>query len=281
MQALISDIHANIEALDAVLRDIESRGVEEILCLGDSVGYGPDPEACLDVIMARARVTLLGNHDHALVCGGESEFTSVAAEMISRTRETMLGHITGGHACPADSQDMPCLRDGRCPSCLTLRHEPTARWRFVADLPECHTEGDVLYVHASPLDPIFEYVFPDHFGRAWRPARVAQIMEAVPWVAFGGHTHVPCAITAQLACIYPQPDAPAIRLARDTKYLVNLGSVGQPRDGDPRACYVLFDAREGSIEWRRVPYDIGVTSRRIEAMCGRGNWCARRLWLGH
>lgn len=272
MQALISDIHGNLPALDAVLRDIASRHVDDIACLGDIVGYGPDPEACIDVVMARARWSLMGNHDDALL-HGPAGFNPLAAEVIRLTAARMLhapGHAT---ACPHADH-------GQCATCLAIAHTPKARWQYIQDLALSHRDADVLYIHGSPLDSTFEYVFPDRCGQAWLPARVCELMEAVPWLAFCGHTHIPCSIASDLRCHYPADGVNRIQLDPHRKYIVNLGSVGQPRDGDPRASYVLFDKRKRTVEWRRLPYDIAPVAARIEAMCGQDTWCARRLWEG-
>jgi diadenosine tetraphosphatase ApaH/serine/threonine PP2A family protein phosphatase len=278
MRALISDIHGNLEALDAVIRDIESRHVDDILCLGDIVGYGAEPEACLDVVMARSRRALMGNHDYALLHGAEG-FNPLAAEVIRLTRESMASRMAGeagGETPPA----CPPAEAGGCLPCLAVRHAAKSRWTYVEKLALTHAEDGVLHVHGSPLDPIFEYVFPDFAGRAWNPARIGDLLQAVPWVAFCGHTHFPCAIDSGLQCHYPAECNYRLILDRQRKYIVNTGSVGQPRDGDPRASYVLFDEVAHAVEWRRLPYDIAAASRKIEAMCGPGNWCARRLWSG-
>jgi diadenosine tetraphosphatase ApaH/serine/threonine PP2A family protein phosphatase len=236
------------------------------------VGYGPDPEACLDLVMARARWSLMGNHDYALLHGAE-DFNPLAAEVIRLTADRMSAGSAAAAFCPHTAT-------GQCPACLAMAQEPAARWQYLENLDLSRREGDVLYVHGSPLNPVFEYVFPDRCGRAWLPERVRKIMDAVPWVAFCGHTHYPCAISSELECYYPGDGGVEVQLLPQHRYLVNLGSVGQPRDGDPRASYVLFDERERTVEWRRLPYDIGSVAKRIEAMCGRGNWCAKRLWKG-
>lgn len=278
MKALVSDIHGNLPALEAVFRDIEARRIEEIVCLGDIVGYGADPEACLDVVMARARWSLLGNHDDALLHGSKG-FNPIAAEMIQWTRDRMVADMRSGPD-PTPRPDCPrATEDARLPACLTIRHSPASRWEYVERLAPRRLEGDVLYVHGSPLDPVFEYVLPDRFS-AWAPDRIGTLLEAVPWLAFCGHTHFPCAIASSLHCHYPQKGPLLLSLDRRQRYIINVGSVGQSRDGDPRACYLLFDEWAHTIEWCRLEYDIAAAAARIEAMCGAGNWCARRLWRG-
>ena len=278
VQALISDIHGNLEALDAVFRDIRGHDVDDIFCLGDIVGYGPDPEACIDVVMAQARWSLMGNHDYALLHGPEG-FNPIAAGMIRLTQDRMDAHLADGEE---ETAFVACTHCGarQVPACLTLTHTPAVRLAFVRQLAERQSQPPVLYVHGSPLDPVFEYVLPDRAGGEWVPDRVRELMAAVPWLAFCGHTHFPCAIASDLACHYPQRGAARLGFDRQRKYIVNVGSVGQPRDGDPRACYALFDEQAGCVEWRRVAYDIAACSRKIDALCGPGNWCARRLAQG-
>ncbi len=273
MQALISDIHGNRAALESVLRDIEARHADKIYCLGDIVGYGPDPEACIDLVMARAQWSLMGNHDYALLHGPKG-FNPLAAEVIRLTADRMRGRT------PANTETCPHAAQGNCAACLAIAQPPSARWQYIESLVASHREADVLYVHGSALDPTFEYVYPDRCGPVWSPPRICELLNAIPWLAFCGHTHIPCAIASDLSCHYPQDGANLIRLDPQRKYIVNLGSVGQPRDGDPRASYVLFDERERTIEWRRLPYDIAPVAARIEAMCGIGSWCAKRLWTG-
>lgn len=158
MKALISDIHGNMAALDVVIRDIETRHVDEILCLGDIVGYGPDPEACIDVVMARARWSLMGNHDHALLHGPKG-FNPIAAEMIRLTADKMAAHMVAAKSDSPDPASCPHLEGGHCPVCLDIADSPKSRWQYIENLASTYCEEDVLYVHGSPLDPIFEYVY--------------------------------------------------------------------------------------------------------------------------
>lgn len=261
-----------MEALSVVIRDIGAEDIDEILCLGDIVGYGPDPEACIDEVMSRARWSLMGNHDYALLHGPEG-FNPIAAAVIRATADRMGADAKADAACPHAEQS-------RSLPCLAIADSSRRRWRYVENLSSSRSEGDILYVHGSPLDSIFEYVFPDRFGGAWRPGRIRDLMAVVPWIAFCGHTHFPCAIASDLTCYYPRDGESRLHLDRDRKYIVNTGSVGQPRDGDPRASYVLFDEAVGAVEWRRLAYDIAAVSAKIEVMCGKNNWCARRLWKG-
>jgi diadenosine tetraphosphatase ApaH/serine/threonine PP2A family protein phosphatase len=161
-----------------------------------------------------------------------------------------------------------------------MEHPKSARWEFLRNLPDKIRKEKVFYVHGSPLDPTFEYVFPDAFGRVWDPVRIEEFFLQVNQLCFCGHTHIPCAIGSDLGCMYPP--ACDYKLAFDPakKYIINTGSVGQPRDRDKRACYLLFDEINHSVEWRRIDYNIAAVVEKSDAMCGKGNWCGARLWEG-
>ncbi len=282
MLALISDIHGNLEALCKVLEDIDGFPVDEIYCLGDIVGYGPDPEACTDIVMERSGMTLMGNHDYALIYGPEG-FNPVAADVIRLTHEMMqpesdhgensLPAVFGPHFrdCTAGKYALPCL---------VLEHSKPERWQFIQQLPERHEKKNLLFVHASPINPISEYIFPDAFGTSWNPPRIATLLLSVKWLCFCGHTHFPCAISSDLECFYPPDCDYRMSLDPEKKYIINTGSVGQPRDHDNRACYLLFDEKTKSVQWRRIEYDIAAVMKKSEAMCGKDNWCALRLLSG-
>jgi predicted phosphodiesterase len=135
-QALISDIHGNLEALTAVLADIAKQSVDEILCLGDVVGYGPNPCECLDLVMKKCRLTIMGNHDQAALFDPEG-FNPVALRAIYWTRDR-LDDPAGGRAAAVNK-----------------------RWDFLSELPKQRTEGQIMFVHGSPKDPTNEYVFPE------------------------------------------------------------------------------------------------------------------------
>ena len=277
MLAVISDIHGNLEALTAVLEDLERFPVDRILCLGDIVGYGPDPEACIDIVMEKTATALMGNHDYALL-HGPAGFNPVAADVIYLTRERMepRENVDGMNTMPP----YPCAPDGTMPECLVPPHSKSARWRFIDDLPERIEKNDLLFVHASPLEPITEYVFPDAFMTVWNPDRISELMSSVNRLCFCGHTHIPCAIASDLECVYPSECDYRWSLNPAKKYIINAGSVGQPRDRDNRACYLLFDEKEQTVHWRRVEYNIVAVVEKSETMCGKDNWCAVRLLTG-
>ena len=282
MKAFISDIHANLEALCSVFKDIEKQNVDEIICLGDIVGYGADPEACVDMVMSRANITLKGNHDYALIHGPEG-FNVIAADVIRKTYDLMLPEDDKKEEVKEcfEPEYYRCRHDEKYSKCLIMKHTENSRWDFEDKLVETYEEGKLFYVHASPLNPLNEYIFPDRSIHWWNPKRVEEILEVFDTYLFCGHTHIPCVITPGMKCVYPdQCEDYKLKLDLDGKYIINVGSVGQPRDRDNRACYLLFDEEEKVIEWRRIPYDIGVAMQRIEEMCGKDSFCSLRLMMG-
>lgn len=255
VRALISDVHANLEALTAVLADIDGAGVDDIYFLGDLVGYGPEPEACVDLVAERCAVALKGNHDFALI-NGPYGFNYIAAEAIDCTRSTML------------------------PVCLSMDRKKKRRWTFIDTLEHTHREGDTLYVHGSPLDPLSDYVFCRQSRYMWNEAKLTEIFAKVDRLMFCGHTHHPCIIYDDFESRIPAELGYRTTLAPDRKAIVNVGSVGQPRDSDNRACYVLFDPAARTVAWRRVPYDFEATARKIDATDCIDSRCGERLKLG-
>lgn len=248
-RAIISDIHANQEALRAVLDDIESRGIHDIICLGDLVGYGPEPAECIELVRQHCRVVLMGNHDYALLTVPYG-FNPVAAKSIECHRSRLQG---------------ACMDHTRCNGYL----------EFLKNRPMKHEEDGVLYVHASPRDPLSEYVLESDV--AYGPsAKIVGIFEKFTGVCFVGHSHKPGVITRDFKWLQPA-QADGLN-AVETRCLVNEGSVGQPRDGDPRACYVEWD--DGRIFFHRVEYPFRKTMAKIEATGCLHSYCAERLALG-
>ena len=242
MFAILSDIHGNLEALTAVLADIDRHGVERIVCLGDLVGYGPDPVACIDLVRERREVTILGHFEQAAM-NGRDGFSEPARK----------------------SLDWFCRLDGY------ERHLP-----FLAQLPQSHQEGRFLYVHGSARKPTNEYVFPEDI---YNQRKMAHIFEVIPYFCFCGHTHIqgvfvdragrydsktrkfyPTAGEGEYAYFAPEEVDHQWRLDA-YKTIINVGSVGQPRDGDPRAGYVLVEGE--LVQFRRVEYDVETTIRKI------------------
>ena len=264
MYAIISDIHSNIEALDAVFADMEQAEVEEVVCLGDVVGYGPDSERCIDLIKERCRFTVRGNHDDA-VMGDALDFNPIAREVIEGTRQL--------------------LRPGLFSSAAKRE-----RWAFIRGLPPVRKEGRVLYVHGSPRDPVKEYVMRTDV--VFAPEKLQDIFSRIEWLCFVGHTHQPGVFQEKREggrTVYEHraptelgDDSTLVLCER--KALINVGSVGQPRDQDSRACYVIIDedgeGRPSRIRFRRVVYDFRPTMEKIEAIDWINNLCATRLEIG-
>jgi diadenosine tetraphosphatase ApaH/serine/threonine PP2A family protein phosphatase len=244
MRAILSDVHGNLEALRAVLADAARHGAREVYCLGDVVGYGPDPCACLDLVMRRCAVTVLGNHDRAALSDPRG-FNDLARRALRWTR--------GQLEAPGEGR--------------------RRRLDFLAGLPRRHREGAVLYVHASPGDPLREYVFP---GDACDPWKMGRLFALVGGCCFQGHTHVPGVFTQGRGFDRPEALGGGYRLG-GRKAMVNVGSVGQPRDGDPRACYALFDG--AAVRFRRVAYEVGVTMEKV-CQAGLDSLLGERLALG-
>ncbi len=247
--ALISDIHGNAEAFSAVLEDMERRSVERIYCLGDVVGYGPDPELCIDWARERCAATLLGNHDQALH-DGPSGFNPLAARAIQCVRSRMLRKDDSF----AKNQD---------------------RLAWLQGLPLNRKERDILMVHGTPFSN-FEYVTPETLQL--EPKRVARLLDHIDWVCFYGHTHLPGVVTQDLRFVTADEALGVYFLERGKKHMVNVGSVGQPRDGNNQACYATYDGEV--VQFRRVPYEIDKTMEKIRAIDCLDNYLATRLVLG-
>jgi diadenosine tetraphosphatase ApaH/serine/threonine PP2A family protein phosphatase len=244
MKAIISDVHSNLEALNAVLADIARQPVEAIYCLGDVVGYGPNPRECLDKIMAFP-VVLMGNHDQAVLFD-PMNFNPVAERATMWTRAQL---------------DKP----------FPNRAAADARWEFLSERPMKHREDDFLFVHGSPRNPLNEYIFPEDI---YSEAKMRSIFAQVPRYMFQGHTHIPGIFTESLEFLSSDELDAGYKLD-GRKMLCNVGSVGQPRDGDARACYVLLDGT--TIRYRRVEYDVETTVRKIRETDALDDFLAERL----
>jgi diadenosine tetraphosphatase ApaH/serine/threonine PP2A family protein phosphatase len=249
-RALISDIHGNAEALEAVLAHIRGQGVDQIFCLGDIIGYGPDPLFCLDTIMKVADLTILGNHDQAALFDPPG-FNPVALRAIMWTR----GQLEN------DRRDMQVS---------------DARWDFLGELPRRHDEGAFLFVHGSPRDPTNEYVFPEHI---YEPVRMQALFQRVEKYCFQGHTHIPGIFTEGGKFLTPATLGGVYELGEE-KMMINVGSVGQPRDEDPRACYVVLDTDLNSVTFHRVEYDVQATRKKILGLPELDNMLGERLVTG-
>ena len=237
---VLSDVHGNLEALEAVLGVLRDKGAARFLCCGDTVGYGPDPNRCIEAIRGLDCVGVAGNHD--LAAAGTiplRSFNSAAAVAILWTQPLLT--------------------------------EPNRL--YLESLPLTTEAGPLLMVHSSPSAP-------DHWEYVLTVRGAAAEMKHYPGgVCVVGHSHQPMVVE--------RIPGEAARLVRDqsfvirpeAKYFINAGSVGQPRDGDARACCLLFDEGSQTMTFLRVPYDIGAVQRKIRA-AGLPDYLASRLEVG-
>ena len=246
MQAIISDIHSNLEALAAVLRDIKARGVEEVICLGDVIGYGPNPKECVDAA-SKFPLVLLGNHEEAVMF-------EVQAQGFNRKASTAVKWTAAQFSMLADD-----------------KQANADRWDFLGSLETTYSSNGVLLVHGSPNNPTREYIYPSDIRN---PAKLNAVFERIEHICFVGHTHVPGLWTSDMAFRSPHEIEYVFRFD-SRKAIVNVGSVGQPRDLDNRACYLLFDGE--SVQWVRVKYDYEKTVQKIHATKRLDNWLGDRL----
>lgn len=245
--AIISDIHGNLEALEAVLKDIERQGVKRIFSLGDVIGYNPNPVECLEISRNFA-LNLMGNHE-AAVLDWElvNDFSDEARASLEWTRKKLTPEL------------LDYLRT------FVLRHE--------------EGDGKFIYVHGSPR-PGFEtrdYVYPSPFGgmgsRAWE-VDMSNIFKHVNQICFIGHLHIPFILPENLVSsisresptetpvYFAYPDRKYLITNTDRKIIVNVGSVGQPRDRDNTACYVILYG--DSFVFRRVSYNFQETRGKLQ-----------------
>jgi predicted phosphodiesterase len=217
--AVISDVHANYHALETVLDVIDSEGVDAVWCLGDTVGYGPLPNECCEAVEDRAHVTLVGNHDLVV-----------------------LGKLT-----------VSDFNDEAAAAALWTRETLTHRSRgFLERLePSAELEGADLF-HASARDPVWEYVLTEEAARATLDLSDAPLVLV-------GHSHVPLALTLDGKGVVGGQAVGGTEVALEGRWLLNPGSVGQPRDGDPRAAWLLLDLKERLAAFRRVQYPVQET----------------------
>ncbi|KPK62214.1 MAG: hypothetical protein AMK73_06520 [Planctomycetes bacterium SM23_32] len=231
------------------MEDMRVQGADELICLGDFVGYGPNPKECIDLAVDFS-IALCGNHEHALLTQFESSnFNIRARSSIDWTREQLN----------------PLGED---------REANLRRWDFLDSLEMTHEDGNILYVHGTPRDPVAEYLYPRDI---YRPQKLRAIFEMVQWLCFCGHTHVPGIWTQDMIYLTPQEVNYRYHLV-NKKTVVNVGSVGQPRDGDPRATYVLFDGSR--IVFRKLDYRVQTTARKIRSIPQLDPYLAERLLEG-
>ena len=238
--AILTDIHANLEALTACIEAAQAQKVDRFVCLGDTVGYGADPNAACDLVRKHCQFAVLGNHDAAVAGRMDySYYYAAAREVLDWT------------ALQLSVENLEWLRS----------------------LPYQRSEGAVTFGHASPRDPAaFEYVF------ALEQAEDLVIRaEKLAPLTFIGHSHLQRAFL--LGETVKDVWAERVRIEEGRKYLCSIGSCGQPRDYDPRSCFGIWDDAERTVEFHRVPYDAEKTARKI-LEAGLSPHFARRLLHG-
>ena len=226
--AIISDIHGNLDALQAVLADIDHLGVEEIFCLGDNIGYGPEPEEVVGLLRRRKIPSVIGNHELAAVEPKHLSWFNPSA------RRSLL-------------QTIKMLSDEAL--------------QYAAGLPSFRVAAGARLVHGFPPDSPLIYLF-----QVAEPRMIRTFKKCEEPVCFVGHTHDLEIVSFDGSQLHLDRLAPGRRiLDPDHKHIVNIGSVGQPRDGDKRAKYAIWSANDHALEIRCVDYDIEATAKKILA----------------
>ena len=220
--AVVSDIHGNIDALEAVWEDMAGYAVEKVFCLGDIVGYGPEPAECVQSIINLCDASVLGNH--------EAMF-SLSQQILEEDWEAAIGR-------PLQLANEQLNQDQRI---------------WLANLPMSKKSGSKILCHASLHEPTeFHYIEDNN-------SATAHFSHQNTFVSFHGHTHVPVIweyAQKKSECLLHWSSENPIKLKKQKRYAINCGSVGQPRDGDPRASYLLYNQADGIALHRRVAYDI-------------------------
>jgi len=237
--AILGDIHANLDALEVVLDDCRSQGVTDFLCTGDVVGYNACPRECLKIVRELGCPVVMGNHDHYV-----------------SSRQNLADF--NPHAAEVIE--------------WTRRQLSVEDIYWLRALPFVKTMMGITLVHATMDEPdAFGYVF-DHLQAE------AHFSHQMTPLCFHGHTHCPMIYEKQMSAVY-RIDAQDFRLPIGRKYFINVGSVGQPRDGDPRAAYVLYDPKTREVSFRRLEYDVAAAQERVRR-AGLPERLAERLAIG-
>lgn len=273
MLAVISDIHGNIDALEAAFADIERRCIKRVFCLGDVIGYGAAPAQCLDLVIERCQMCLCGNHDQAVFY--EPTNFNVGAERAAYWTRQVL-----------ENESNKARRD--------------RRWDVLGRMPMRREFDGLLMVHASPRRPVNEYLFPEDVYT--NPGKILDNFKRLNdnhRACLVGHTHVP-GVFLDDPCFDPPdelPDMGIYAITSDEKAIINVGSIGQPRDRDPRLCYVVIyekgefpesyepppvtdDEYCVTLEFVRLEYDVERAARRIYETPELDDFLGTRLFEG-
>jgi len=256
---IVSDIHANLAALEAVLRDATAAGpIEAVWNLGDCVGYGPQPGECIARLRELGALMVAGNHERAATGAiSTADFNPNAAAAAAWTRDQLSGEEKSYlDALPEVAEQ----RVGQDPS-----------------LKAGASAAEFTLVHGTLREPIWEYLNSHE-------AAIGHLRLQETALGLVGHTHVPMLVvedesSAQGCELYRLADGEAVDLTPERKIVINPGSVGQPRDRDPRASYAVYDTEQAAVTLHRVEYDIGATQALMEA-AGLPRWLIERLEVG-
>lgn len=227
--AILSDIHGNLEALKTVVEDVKIQSPDEVICLGDMIGYGPDPDRVLDLVRAQGFTSVLGNHEGAIVDHKLRNWLNFQSRENNIATHKLLSEVN---------------------------------LNYIAHLPSSLVRGNVRFVHGYPPDSLVTYLHNVSKERLFR-----LLSQGTEEIYFVGHTH-------KLSRVCLEGDKVVTHqlffgktvIEKEKKHLVNCGSVGQPRDGNNEAKYILFDTEQWSVEVRCIPYDFEVTIKKIEQM---------------
>ena len=222
--AILADIHGNLTALETVLADIGLKGgADELWCLGDIVGYGPDPHECIELIQRRCSLCIAGNHDWAAIGKMDtSQFNALAAQAAHWTSQQLK------------AEDI----------------------YYLQNLPLTIEKGDFTLAHGSPRDPIWEYILSTE--EAERNLKYFQTRYCLV-----GHSHFPVLFECSQRCsAHPLADGDVVQL-REERLIINPGGVGQPRDNNPRAAYAVYDTESSEVVLHRVEYDVPAVQKRM------------------
>lgn len=243
MFAIISDIHSNIEALTVVLQDIQQRGIQTIYCLGDVVGYGANPRECLDLVIEKTQNSVMGNHDYAVLFE-PTNFNTGAESATYWTRRIL-------------EEEPDSEKRSRRWQYLGRQR---MRWSMKLELDGFEAQLD--FVHASPKRPINEYIFPDDAYTT--SSKMASLFDRTPHICFVGHTHLPGVFLEDPDFYSPDELGGKYPIIPNEKAIINVGSVGQPRDRDNRAAYVYL--KDNEVHFVRLEYDYKTAAEKIYAV---------------
>ena len=223
---IFSDIHGNLEALTVVLQQINECAPDKVICLGDVVGYGPNPNECIQQVHQAADLTIMGNHDHAVLGLTDiAYFNQYARTAVLWTREVL-------------SEE---------------------NFKILSSYPFQQSTGDILFVHSTPLYPDrWDYIFNPLEGKYY-------LQHLEEQVCFIGHSHQPLFFEQDKngRIAFDRKPELSLTVREGCKYIVNVGSVGQPRDGNPQTSFAIYDSEEQRIEVKRLPYDLATTQKKM------------------